>query len=270
MVGCLLEDKYQNDGVASQVTNSSLIGKVALVTGGSRGIGRAIALELADRGASIVFNYLKDHRAAQQVEQEVRSKGVECLRFRAHLGQPEKIDDLFAAIHKKFGSLHILVNNAASGVQRSALNLDVKHWDWTMDINTRAPWLCAKAAVPLMIEGGHIINITSLGSQKVLPYYLSVGISKAGLEALTRYLAVELGPMGINVNAVSGGYVDTDALTSFPNRKELLEKARGSTPAGRHLATEDIARVVAFLCSADAFMIRGQVIVVDGGVSLVN
>jgi len=265
-----LEDKYQNDSARNQVTSPSLTGKVALVTGGSRGIGRAIALELADRGASIVFNYLKDHRSAQRVEQEICMKGVECLRFRAHLGQPERIDDLFEAINKKFGRLNILVNNAASGVQRTALELDLKHWNWTMDINTKAPWLCVKAAVPLMVDGGHIINITSLGSQRVLPYYLSVGISKAGLEALTRYLAVELGPLGINVNAVSGGYVDTDALTSFPNRKELLEKARGCTPAGRHLTTEDIARVVSFLCSEDAFMIRGQVIVVDGGVSLVH
>ena len=244
--------------------------KVALVTGGSRGIGRAIARELACRGAHIAFNYLRGHREAQRAEEEIRALGVRCLRVRAHLGEPDQIRSLFKAVEEEFGQLDILVNNAASGVQRPALELELKHWDWTLDINTRAPWLCVKEAVPLMSQGGHVVNITSLGSQRVLPYYLSVGVSKAGLEALTRYLAVELAPRGINVNAVAGGYVDTDALGHFPNREEMLAQAREKTPAGRMLTGEDMARVVAFLCSEDAAMIRGQVIVVDGGMSLLS
>ncbi len=242
--------------------------RVALVTGGGRGIGKAIALELARQGAHIAFNYLHNHRAAQHTEKEIVAEGVRCLRVQAHLGEEAKIKELFAALEQEFGRLDILVNNAASGVQRHSLELEVKHWDWAMNINARAAWLCAKEAARLMTHGGRIVSITSLGSQKVLPFYLSVGVSKASLEALTRYLAVELAPKGISVNAVSAGHVDTDALQYFPNREEMLASARRPTPAGRVLVPEDIARTVAFLCSDEADMIRGQVIVVDGGASL--
>ncbi len=247
--------------------NNDFKGKVALVTGGSRGIGRAIAVELARRGADIAFNYLRSHRAATEAKQEIEALGVRCLRLKAHLGDGEKIREMFAQIKDAFGRMDFLVNNAASGVQRSATDLEEKHWDWTMNINARAPWLCAIEASRLMDSGGRIVNITSLGSQRVLPYYFSVGTSKAALEALTRYLAVELAPKGISVNAVSGGYVDTGALEYFPNREEMLD-AGSQTPAGRRLTAEDIARVVAFLCTTEAEMIRGQVIVVDGGVTL--
>ena len=245
----------------------SFEGKVALVTGGSRGIGKAIALQFAEHGAHIAFNYIRNHKAAAQTQTEIEALGVHCLRMRAHLGDASKISQLFAEVDEHFGRLDILVNNAASGVQRSASELEEKHWDWTMNINAKAPWLCAIEASKLMRDGGSIVNITSQGSQKVLPYYFSVGTSKAALESLTRYLAVELAPQGIAVNAVSGGYVETGALDHFPNRESMLE-AGHSTPAGRMVTASDIARVVAFLCTADAAMIRGQVIVVDGGYTL--
>ncbi|MFQ5860892.1 MAG: enoyl-[acyl-carrier-protein] reductase FabL [Dehalococcoidia bacterium] len=248
----------------------SLEGKVALVTGGSRGIGRAIALELGRRGVDIALNYLRDYRAARRTREELEQLGVRCLAIRAHLGDAGKIRELFTALEREFGRLDILINNAASGVQRSALELEEKHWDWTLNINARAPWLCAREAARLMGQGGHIINITSLGSQRVLPYYLAVGTSKAALEALTRYLAVELAPRGIVVNAVAGGVVETDALRHFPNRGAMLAAARERTPAGRMVTPEDLARVVAFLCTEAAHMIRGQVIVVDGGMSLLG
>ena len=242
-------------------------GKVALITGGSRGIGKAIALEFARRGADIAFNYLRNHRAAAETQREIEELGAACLRVKAHLGDIDKIRELFSRVERDYGRLDILINNAASGVQRLAAELEQKHWDWTMNINARAPWLCAIEASRLMTRGGSIVNITSQGSQKVLPYYFSVGTSKAALEAITRYLAVELAPKGISVNAVSGGYVETEALDHFPNREEML--AAGSrTLVGRTVAPEDIARVVAFLCSEDAELIRGQVLVVDGGVSL--
>ena len=245
----------------------SLVDKVALVTGGSRGIGKAIALELARRGADVAFGYVRSHGAAAETQREIESLGVRCLRVRAHLGDADKIRQLFASIEREFGRLDILVNNAATGVQRPVTELDEKHWDWTMNVNARAPWRCAVEASRLMTKGGTVVNITSPGSHKVLSNYFSVGTSKAALEAVTRYLAVELAPKGISVNAVSGGYVETEALDHFPNREEMLAAGK-NTLTGRSVTAEDIAKVVAFLCTEDAAMIRGQVIKVDGGVSL--
>ena len=242
-------------------------GKIALVTGGSRGIGKAIALEMARRGADIAFNYLRGHDAAAETQGEIEDLGVRCLRVKAHLGEKARIEELFALVKDEYGRLDFLINNAASGVQRSAAELDEKHWDWTMGINAKAPWLCSIEASKLMAGGGAIVNLTSEGSRRVLPNYFSVGTSKAALEAVTRYLAVELAPNGIRVNAVSGGYVETGALDHFPNREEMLEAGR-RTPAGRMVSSEDIAKVVVFLCGDDAHMIRGQVIVVDGGATL--
>lgn len=248
----------------------SLNGKVALVTGGSRGIGKAIALELASRGADIALNYARGHEPARETAAEIEAAGARCVLLRANLGEPARIRELFEGVEREFGRLDILVNNAASGVQRSALELETKHWDWTLDINSRAPWLCAKEAARLMPSGGRIVNLTSLGSIRVLPNYMAVGVSKAALEALTRYLAVELAPQGIVVNAVAGGVVDTDALKHFPNRDQMIGESLARTPAGRLVTAEDMARVVAFLCSEEAEMIRGQVLVVDGGISLVG
>jgi enoyl-[acyl-carrier protein] reductase III len=246
-----------------------LAGKVALVTGGSRGIGRAIAIELASRGADVAINYFRNHKEARSTQAEIEALGVRCIRVTAHLAESAQVKKLFKAVSGEFGHLDILINNAASGVQRSAMELEEKHWDWTMNINTKAPWLCTQAAVPLMKEGGRVVNISSLGSGRVLPLYLSVGVSKAGLEAVTRYLAVELAPLGITVNAVSGGYVATEALEHFPNADDMLNIAKSKTPGNQLLTPQDMAKTVAFLCSEDAAMIRGQVIVVDGGMSLV-
>ncbi len=247
--------------------NQNFKGKVVLVTGGSRGIGKAIATEFARRGTDVVFNYIRSHDSANAVKNEIESLGVRCLRVRAHLGDSKNIKKLFSTIEREFGKLDFLINNAASGVQRSATDLEEKHWDWTMDINAKAPWLCAIEASRLMTNGGAIINISSMGSQRVLPYYFSVGTSKAALEALTRYLAVELASKGITVNAVSGGYVNTGALNHFPNREDMLAEGQ-KTLEGRILTGNDIAQVVCFLCSKEAEMIRGQVIIVDGGTSL--
>jgi enoyl-[acyl-carrier protein] reductase III len=246
-----------------------LAGKLALVTGGGRGIGRAVAVELAERGADVLVNYLRNADAAEETAEAVRAFGRRAETIRAHVGEPEKVDRMFAEIAERWGYLDILVNNAASGVIRPLKDLSPHHWDWTLNINARGAWLCAKAAVPLMDgRGGRIVGISSLGSGRVLPEYSAVGISKAALESLSRYLAVELAPNGIAVNVVSGGLVDTDALTHFPRRDEMLEDSRSRTPAGRMVEPLDIARAVAFLCGPGGEMIRGQVIVVDGGFSL--
>lgn len=246
-----------------------LAGKLALVTGGGRGLGRAVALELAARGADVLVNYLRNADAAEETAQAIRAAGRRAETIRAHVGDPEKVTRMFDQVAERWGRLDILVNNAASGVIRALRDLEPRHWDWTLNINARGAWLCAKAAADLMAgRGGRIVSISSLGGGRVLPEYAAVGVSKAALESLTRYLAVELAPLGIAVNAVSGGLVETDALTHFPRREQMLAEARARTPAGRMVEPEDIARTVAFLCGPGGEMIRGQVIVVDGGYSL--
>ena len=243
-------------------------GKTALVTGGARGIGRAIALELASQGANVIINYFRNGDTARETVELARSLGVEAHAFKANVGDPEKIKQLFDWVRDEIGYLDILVNNAASGVQRPILELEPNHWDWTLDINARGPLLCSKEAAPLMDgRAGRIVNISSLGSTRVMADYAAVGVSKAALEALTRYLAVELAPKGIVVNAVSGGLVSTGALEHFPKRDQMLNKAKQETPAGRLVTEDDLAQVVAFLCSDAADMIIGQTIIVDGGMS---
>ena len=177
---------------------------------------------------------------------------------------------MFDEIKERFGRLDILVNNAASGVARSAMELDADGWDWTMDINARAGLLCAQRAAGLMKNGGVIVNISSLGSRMVMPIYTAVGVSKAALEALTRYLAIELAPKGIRVNAVSAAAVETEALKLYTSDPNIPRPMVTSTPAGPMVQPEDVANIVAFLCGEQAVMIRGQIIVVDGGLSLTS
>jgi enoyl-[acyl-carrier protein] reductase III len=246
----------------------SLEGKVALVTGGGRGIGRAIALKLASQGADIIVNFFRHRESAEQTAKDIEALGVKAEAIRANVGEPAKIDEMFDMISNKFERLDILINNAASGVGRPVTDIDVKAWEWTMDINARACLLCAQRAAKLMEgRGGKIISISSLGSPFVLPNYAIVGVSKAALEALTRYLAIELAPRGICVNTVAASAVETEAL-KFYFKEGLVKDNRQVTPAGRMVIPEDVANVVAFLCSEDAFMIRGQTIVVDGGTSV--
>lgn len=248
----------------------SLAGKTALVTGGSRGIGLAISLELARRGANICFNYLRSHAAARSAEEEIVANNVAVMRHRANLADDAAIKGLVEATVDRFGNIDILVNNAASGVMRSSVEITEKHWDWTIGINSKAPWRLAALASEHMPDGSRIINLSSPGSNRVLPQYFPVGVSKAALEAVTRYMAIDLAPKGIVVNAVSAGFVETDALNAFPDELGIKDVALRPTPAGRPITPDDVAKVVAMLCSPDAEMIRGQVIVVDGGEMLVH
>lgn len=247
-------------------------GRVALITGSSRGIGRAIALRLARAGTDIVVNYFRNRRAAEETVAAIEALGRRAIAVKAHVGAEASIDMLFRATCEQFGGLDILVCNAASGFLRPVMQQKVRGWDWTLDVNARSMLLCAQRAAPLMAArgGGAIVGISSLGSQRVLPEYVAVGVSKAAIEALTRYLAVELAPHNIVVNSVSGGIIETDALRHFSGAAAaMLDVGRTRTPAGRLASPEDIADVVAFLCSSAAHMIRGQTIVVDGGYSLV-
>lgn len=245
-------------------------GKVALVTGSSRGIGKAAALRLAEAGYDIVVNYVRNKKAALETAGEIEALGRKALVVKANVGDVDKIKYLFSEIDREFGRLDVLINNAASGVQRPVMELEQKHWDWTMNINSRALLFCAQEAAKLMERtgGGKIVSVSSIGSIRVLENYTAVGVSKAAIEALTRYLAVELAPKNIVVNAVSGGVVETDALQSFPNRDELIAEAKERTPAGRMVQIDDIVHAIMFLVSDKSNMIRGQTIIVDGGISL--
>jgi enoyl-[acyl-carrier protein] reductase III len=247
---------------------AGLKGKVALITGGSRGIGRAITLKLAAAGADVVINYFRQTGDAKATAEEARGRGVKTHIIKANLAEPEKIDAMFNDIEARFGRLDILINNAASGVARSALELDSRGWDWTMDINARAFLLCAQHAAALMPDGGRIVAISSLGARMVWPVYTAVGVSKGALEALTRYLAYELAPRGIGVNAVAASAVATDTLKMYVEGRGLPQPSWRKTPAGRMVSPEDVAELVAFLCEDRSSMIRGQIITVDGGLSL--
>jgi enoyl-[acyl-carrier protein] reductase III len=241
-----------------------LAGSTVLVTGGSRGIGKAIALRFADLGAAqVAIGYLRNDKAAEETAEEIRSRGAEPVLVRGNVSSERVLKQI-----AELPPLQALVHNAATGVIRPALDVEDKHWDWTLTTNARALLSLAKAAAPRMRAGSSIIGISSLGATRVLENYVLVGTSKAALESLVRYLAVELAPRGIRVNAVSGGVVETGALEHFPNREQMVEMARTRTPAGRMVAPGDIADAVVFLCSPAADMIRGQTIVVDGGFSL--
>ena len=244
--------------------------KIALITGSGRGIGKAIALKLASEGADIVVNFFRNRAPAEETAAEIIALGRKAHVVKANVGEVEQIDRMFAEVKEVFGGIDILVCNAASGFIRPAMEQDARGWDWTMNINARSVLFCAQQAYPMMKErgGGHIVSISSLGSVRVMPEYVSIGASKAAIEALTRYLAYELAPDNIVVNAVSGGIVETDALKHFPRKEMMVSQGLERTPAGRLTTPEDIANVVAFLCSTDAQMIRGQTIVVDGGFTL--
>jgi enoyl-[acyl-carrier protein] reductase III len=235
-----------------------------LVTGGTRGIGRAIALRFARDGAErLVLGYMRNDRAAEEAAEAVGQAGAEPMLVRGNVASERVIGEL--ASH---GPYDVVVHNAATGVIRTALETEDKHWDWTLSANARAFLSLARAVAPEMGAGSSVVAVSSLGSTRVLENYVLVGTSKAALESLVRYLAVELAPRGIRVNAVSAGVVETGALEHFPNREKMVRDGLERTPAGRLVDPEDVAGAVAYLASADAEMVRGHTLVVDGGFSL--
>jgi len=239
-------------------------GASVFVTGGSRGIGKAIALRFAGLGAArVAIGYLRNDSAAEATAEELRGVGAEPVLVRGNVSSERVVREV-----AELGPLSALIHNAATGVIRPALEIEKKHWDWTLDANAYALLGLAKAAAPQMQAGSSIVGISSLGSVRVLENYVAVGTSKAALESLVRYLAVELAPRGIRVNAVSAGVVETEALEHFPNRDEMVRIARERTPAGRLVEPADVADAVTWLCSPGAEMVCGHTLVVDGGFSL--
>jgi enoyl-[acyl-carrier protein] reductase III len=250
-----------------------LAGKVALVTGGSRGIGRAICLELAGRGADVVVNFFRHGEAGRETAAAARARGGRAVAVRADVGKPAAVGALFEAARDTFGGVDILVCNAASGVFRPVLEIDARSWEWTMGTNAQAILWCAQQAVPQMEArgGGRIVTIGSPGAARALPAYAMTGASKGAVETLTRYLAVELAPRGIIVNGVTPGITPTDAWRTYrgggaAGGAAVEAETIARTPLGRLVTPEDVAHAVAFLCTS--LGIVGQTLVVDNGFGL--
>lgn len=239
-----------------------------MVTGASRGIGRAIAKKLASRGSDVAAVYYSSHADAESLCAEIKGMGREARAFQGNVASPESLDEVFGGFRKSFDKLDILVSNAASGVLKPALEMTLKHWRWCLETNALALNLLAQRAAPLMAAGGRMVAISSLGAQRAMPEYGFIGASKAALESLVRTLAQELGPRGIRVNAVSAGVVDTDALKQFPLREKMLRAFAKRAPAGPVLTPEDVAGAVYLLCLPEADKVTGHTLVVDCGYSI--
>lgn len=249
-----------------------LTGQVALVTGSSRGIGRACALALAEAGADVVVNYVSARTAAEQVAAEVRAAGRCVAVVKADVGEPEDVAAMIDFIREYFGRLDILVSNAATGGFRPLLATTPKHLEAAMKTNVHALLSLVQSALPLLERGtgrAKVIALSSHGSHRALPSYGVIGASKAALESLTRHLAQELGGRGINFNIVQAGLVETDSFLQMPNRDRLREARRARSLVGeRALTADDVARSVLFLASPLSDLVQGQTLVVDGGAAV--
>lgn len=244
-------------------------GKRVFVTGGSGTIGRALCERFAQRGAHVAFSYFSGHEASDATLRAVqRVSGKEPLVLRANLWEPEAPAQLAKELLAEWDHVDIFISNAASGVLRPTAELTAKHWDYCLGINARSFLLLANALGPTMVEGGRMLALSSYGATKAIPMYAAIGASKAALESIVRNMALELGPRGITVNAVSPGIVETQALDYFPNKEELIRIAKLKTSMGRLVTPDDVADVCEFLASPLADMIHGQTIHVDGGYSI--
>ncbi len=244
------------------------VAKTAVVTGGTRGIGREISLALAGEGMRVLAPYARNRRAAETLEAEARERGLEIAGLRGDLSKEAAFRQTVESIRQRTDRVDVLVHAAATGVHRPAEDITPKHLRFTLETNVVAIHALLRELLPMIPTGGRIIGLTSAGGVRVLPTYSAVGASKGALEALFRHYAVELAPRGIAVNLVSPGTVRTEALGAMPDTEERIATAERRTPTGRLTTCEDVARVVLFLCGEAAAQIIGQTLVVDGGRTL--
>ncbi len=250
---------------------ANLNDKVVLITGGSKGIGKAIALRLAlMKPAHVIVSYCLDQEAARKTVSELLELGVNASEIRVDLGRPELLQKMFDEIEETHGRLDVFVSNAARATFKPSTEVKYREWSRMIDLNASAFLLGSQRAAKLMEinGGGRIIGLSSLGSRFYTPGYMGLGAAKAAIEAMTRYFAVEFASIGINVNTVCGGFIDTPSTRLLPDFDEVVDALAERTPAKRVGTPEDMAGIVAFLCSPESDWIRGQTLVADGGLSL--
>lgn len=266
------------EGAPTLQVHRPLDGKCALITGASRGIGRGIALALAERGARVGIDYVQNERAAQATLEDVRARGSDGFVIRADVCDPEDVRRMFEGVEAEFGALDIFVSNARPELPaffQPPLEITLDQWDTAFDSQAKAFLLGGREAAGLMGDGGRIMAITYGAGSRTgsLQPWAAMGSAKAAVESMVRYFAVALAPRGITVNAVSPGWIEDSVLNSLPDEAQDLIRGwhgRGWTPMKRLGTPEDIGRVAALLCSEDAGWITGQVIFADGGSSLLN
>jgi enoyl-[acyl-carrier protein] reductase III len=246
----------------------SLKDKRFLITGGTRGIGRAISLRCAHAGAKVIANYVRNAKAAAALQEEAKNADLSIELCRADLTSKKGLEKIDACLNEKDDGLDGLVHCAATGVHEKFDKLTIRHFDWTMALNVRAFFELVKLVQPSMRPGATILTISSKGAVNAIPSYSVIGASKGALEALSRHLAAELAPQGIRVNIIRPGSVLTDAWEAMPDKEKRLEDANCRTPIGRLVTAEEVAQTAQFLCSDGATGIIGQTIVVDGGISI--
>jgi enoyl-[acyl-carrier protein] reductase III len=233
-----------------------------IITGSSRGIGRAIALKVANEGDHVLVNYLQNKEAADETVRLLQERGVRTTTIQANVRDEGALKEIAAV----FDRVDVLVHNAAIGVMKDFQKIRTKQWDLTIESSLRPFWLLTKLS-PL-VSGSSVIGISSMGSQRYIEGYAAMGAAKAGIEALTRQLAVELGEENIRVNTICGGLIKTDTLQYLKNAEMMIDIAEKLTPLGRIGQPQDIANAVWLLCQPESYWINGQVLIVDGGLSL--
>jgi enoyl-[acyl-carrier protein] reductase III len=246
----------------------SLKDKNALITGGTRGIGRAISLQFARAGANVIANYVRGEKTAETLLAQAAQENLRIALCRADLTSANGLNALEEAVSGMGENLQILVHCAATGVHKSFEELALRHLDWTFALNVRAFFELVKRFMPRFTDGSSILAISSQGALRAVPAYSVVGASKGALEALARHLSVELAPKGIRVNILAPGAVDTEAWEAMPNGQERLTQMAQRTPAGRLSTTEEVALAAQFLCSDAARSVIGQTLVIDGGAGI--